>query len=64
MRATEITKLVKKPRGKDIEVNALGDCNLVLVDEGHRQLPDRHRLRTWGPPFGPARFRWFSESGW
>ena len=37
---TEITKLVDKRRGKgtgvSIEVEALGDRNLVFVDEGHR----------------------------
>ncbi len=36
---TEITKLVEKRRGRtgvSIEVDALGDRNLVFVDEGHR----------------------------
>ena len=40
VRVTEITKLVEKRRGKgmgvSIEVEALGDHNLVFVDEGHR----------------------------
>ena len=40
VRVTEITKLVEKRRGKgmgvSIEVDALGDRNLVFVDEGHR----------------------------
>ena len=40
VRVTEITKLVDKRRGKgtgvSIEVEALGDRNLVFVDEGHR----------------------------
>ena len=40
VRVTEITKLVEKRKGKgtgvSIEVNALGDRNLVFVDEGHR----------------------------
>ena len=40
VRVTEITKLVDKRRGKgtgvSIEVDALGDRNLVFVDEGHR----------------------------
>ena len=40
VRVTEITKLVEKKKGKgtgvSIEVDALGDRNLVLVDEGHR----------------------------
>ena len=40
VRVTEITKLVAKKRGKgtgvSIEVDALGDRNLVFVDEGHR----------------------------
>ena len=40
VRVTEITKLVEKKRGKgtgvSIEVDALGDRNLVFVDEGHR----------------------------
>ena len=40
VRVTEITKLVEKKKGKgagvSIEVNALGDRNLVFVDEGHR----------------------------
>ena len=40
VRVTEITKLVEKRRGKgvgvSIEVAALGDRNLVFVDEGHR----------------------------
>ncbi len=40
VRVTEITKLVEKRRGRaagvSIEVDALGDRNLVFVDEGHR----------------------------
>ena len=40
VRVTEITKLVEKKKGKgtgvSIEVDALGDRNLVFVDEGHR----------------------------
>ena len=40
VRVTEITKLVEKKTGKgtgvSIEVDALGDRNLVFVDEGHR----------------------------
>ena len=40
IRVTEITKLVNKRRGKgtgvSIEADALGDRNLVFVDEGHR----------------------------
>ena len=40
VRVTEITKLVERRRGKgtgvSIEVEALGDRNLVFVDEGHR----------------------------
>ena len=40
VRVTEITKLVEKRKGKgtgvSIEVEALGDRNLVFVDEGHR----------------------------
>ena len=40
LRVTEITKLAEKKRGKgtgiSIEVEALGDRNLVFVDEGHR----------------------------
>ena len=40
VRVTEITKLVERRRGKgtgvSIEVDALGDRNLVFVDEGHR----------------------------
>ncbi len=40
VRVTEITKLVDKRRGRgmgvSIEVDALGDRNLVFVDEGHR----------------------------
>ena len=40
VRVTEITKLVEKRMGKgmgvSIEVDALGDRNLVFVDEGHR----------------------------
>ena len=40
VRVTEITKLVERKRGKgtgvSIEVDALGDRNLVFVDEGHR----------------------------
>lgn len=40
VRVTEITKLVEKKTGKgtgvSIEVDALGDRNLVSVDEGHR----------------------------
>ena len=40
VRVTEITKLVEKRKGKgtgvSIEVDALGDRNLVFVDEGHR----------------------------
>ena len=40
VRVTEITKLVEKRTGKgtgvSIEVDALGDRNLVFVDEGHR----------------------------
>ncbi len=40
VRVTEITKLVEKRRGQgtgvSIEVDALGDRNLVFVDEGHR----------------------------
>ena len=40
VKVTEITKLVDKRRGKakgvSIEVTALGDRNLVFVDEGHR----------------------------
>ena len=40
VRVTEITKLAEKRKGKgqgvSIEVDALGDRNLVFVDEGHR----------------------------
>ncbi|MDE2974678.1 MAG: DEAD/DEAH box helicase family protein [Gemmatimonadota bacterium] len=40
VRVTEITKLVERKKGKgtgvSIEVQALGDRNLVFVDEGHR----------------------------
>ena len=40
VRVTEITKLVERKKGKglgvSIEVEALGDRNLVFVDEGHR----------------------------
>ena len=40
VRVTEITKLVERRRGRgtgvSIEVQALGDRNLVFVDEGHR----------------------------
>ena len=40
VRVTEITKLVERRTGKgtgvSIEVDALGDRNLVFVDEGHR----------------------------
>ena len=40
VRVTEITKLVEKKKGKgtgvSIEVDALGNRNLVFVDEGHR----------------------------
>ena len=40
VRVTEITKLVEKRKGKgtgvSIEVEALGNRNLVFVDEGHR----------------------------
>ncbi len=40
VRVTEITKLVEKKKGKgagvSITVDALGDRNLVFVDEGHR----------------------------
>jgi hypothetical protein len=40
VRVTEITKLVEKRKGRgtgvSIEVDALGDRNLVFVDEGHR----------------------------
>ena len=40
VRVTEITKLVEKKKrkgtGVSIEVDALGDRNLVFVDEGHR----------------------------